>query len=43
MKVEPSIYNATLSPILSFLLLGKQTHVKTHYAATPKVTYMTIG
>ncbi len=25
MKTEPSIYNATLSPILSYLVLGKQT------------------
>ncbi len=43
MKAEPSIYNATLSPILSFLFLGKQTPAKTQYATTPKVTYMTIG
>ncbi len=36
MKAEPSIYNATLSPILSYLFLGKQTPVKPRYASIQK-------
>ncbi len=43
MKAEPSIYNATLSQILPFLFLGKQTPVKPRYAATQKVTCIPIG